>query len=323
MKYLNEKHLKEIGINWLEILNVIQRAVKQINIGEVNQPLKPYLRFKNPINRIIAMPAYIGGEFDTAGIKWIASFPENLAKNLLRAHSVSVLNNANTGVPYAIINTGLVSGIRTAAVSGFIIQKYIADYPIKSKKKSVGIIGLGPIGQLHQLMIMSLFSESIKDIYVYDIRPIEELELLMETDYIKIHKCDSWQEVFNAVDIFITCTTAKSRYINLAPKKGCLYLNISLRDFTVEFMNSVDVFIVDDWDEVCRENTDIEIAHKKCGITKNEVIEIKELASDWNFIDSDKQVVMFNPMGMAVFDIAIAKYFYDQSVRDGIGVDLE
>ena len=323
MKYLNEEHLKEIGTNWLEIVKVIQDTVKQIRIGAFHQPLKPYLRFKNPINRIIAMPAYIGGEFDTAGIKWIASFPNNFNKNLLRAHSVTILNNSDTGVPYAIINTGLVSGIRTAAVSGFVVQKYITEYPDKSKKFNVGIIGFGPIGQLHYSLFTSLFSQSIEKIYVYDIRHVEELKLYDENSNIKIHLCDSWQEVFIAADIFITCTTAKTRYINLPPSKGCLYLNISLRDFTTEFMNAIDIFIVDDWDEVCRENTDIEVAHKECGLSKNDVIEIEKLASGWKFTNVGNQVTMFNPMGMAVFDIAVAKYFYEQAVETGIGIDLE
>lgn len=53
--------------------------------NEFAQPIKPYLRYNNLKNRIIAMPAYAGGECDMAGIKWIASYPDNI-NQIGRAH---------------------------------------------------------------------------------------------------------------------------------------------------------------------------------------------------------------------------------------------
>ena len=36
----------------------------------------------------------------------------------------------------------------------------------------------------------------------------------------------------------------------------------------------------------------------------------------------DEKVVMFNPMGMAVFDIAISQYYYSKAKELNIGTDL-
>ncbi len=69
--------------------------------------------------------------------------------------------------------------------------------------------------------------------------------------------------------------------------------------------------IVDDWNEVCRENTDIENMHKQMGLQEEDTVTLTELVSDrlLSKINSD-DVVMFNPMGMAVFDVAVAAYYY-------------
>src|SRR5688572_18759407 len=114
MIYLNENHIKAIGINWSEIIETIRDAVIAMSHGDFAQPIKPYLRYKDPVNRIIAMPAYVGGKSSSSGIKWIASFPNNLARSLPRAHSVTILNRVDTGVPFSIINTPIISAIRTA-----------------------------------------------------------------------------------------------------------------------------------------------------------------------------------------------------------------
>jgi ornithine cyclodeaminase len=36
----------------------------------------------------------------------------------------------------------------------------------------------------------------------------------------------------------------------------------------------------------------------------------------------DDDIVMFNPMGMGVFDIAVAAYYYNKSIEMGVGIDL-
>lgn len=61
MLYLNEKDIIQLGIDWSEIINVIENTVYCLNNNEYVQPVKPYLRYRNPKNRIIAMPAFVGG----------------------------------------------------------------------------------------------------------------------------------------------------------------------------------------------------------------------------------------------------------------------
>lgn len=322
MKYLNRRDLVEIGSDWHDIVNVIYRATRLLEKKDVIQPIKPYLRYKDVANRIIAMPAYVGGEIATAGIKWIASFPGNAEMNLPRAHSIVILNDETTGVPIATINTPLISGIRTAGVTGAIVSRYVEHLPENTAKFSFGIIGFGPIGQVHLEMVCELFSNLIDKILIYDIKGVDVGSINIKYRHLVVI-ASSWQEVYHNSRVFITCTVSSAPYINIPPPKGTLQLNISLRDYHANIVKHVNVMIVDDWTEICRENTDVERMHIEFGLAKSDVIEISRAIDGNIWTNLDEKVIMFNPMGMAIYDIAISKYYLDKSIEQGIGLTLE
>lgn len=320
MLYLTNASIEAIGINWQNTIAIIEKTIGCLYKKDYAQIIKSYLRYKDLKNRIIAMPAFVGEDINTAGIKWIASFPDNINHNLSRAHCVIILNNSENGIPFAVINSSLLSIIRTASVSGLLIKYYDK---IKNKGTyNIGIIGFGPIGQNHLKMCCDLLESKINTIYLYDLRKIP-FNLCDNKYQNNIKITDSWQQVYHNSDIFITCTVAKDRYINDKPIKGSILLNVSLRDFNINIYDYVDCFVVDDWDEVCRENTDIEKMHLEKGLQKHDVVSLA------NFIYKEeykkvtgKHTIMFNPMGMGVFDIAISEYYYRTAKEQGLGIDL-
>ena len=316
MLYMNDADFANISISWEDTIGVISEAISAIFGNDYAQPIKPYLRFKKQTNRIIAMPAYVGGTIDMAGIKWIASFPENIKRNIPRASCITALNDTDTGVPLAIFNTALISIIRTASVSGYVLKEYDA---FKQKPNyNVGIIGFGPIGQHHLKMCQSVLKDKINNIYLYDTRPINAADA-------KACVCDSWQEVYEQANIFITCTSSLERYIDLPVSSDKLILDVSLRDFKEEALDSfTKPFIVDDWEEVNRENTDIEYYVKIGKMSKDEAISLSDLQKmKMNRFYKEDDTVFFAPMGMGVFDIAIANYYYEYAVKNKLGLSLD
>lgn len=98
----------------------------------------PNMPKDGPDRRFMAMPAYLGGNFDMAGMKWYGSNVENRTKGLPRSILMLTLNDKNTGAPIAYMSANILSAYRTGAVPGVGV-KYFA----KEDSKVVGIIGPG------------------------------------------------------------------------------------------------------------------------------------------------------------------------------------
>lgn len=321
MLYLNDRDIRGMGLDWPSLVESVETAVYILDAGDYAQPVKPYLRYKNPQNRIIAMPAFVGGNVNSAGIKWISSFPDNIEVGLPRAHSIIVLNDAITGEPTAVLNSPLPSIVRTASISGLMIRHFMQARPLE--RIDLGIIGWGPIGQYHCQMAIALYGDRIERIRIFDLKGAN-LSGISSLYWDRMEVVESWEEVYRQSNIFITCTVSDHRYIDIPPAKGSLLLNVSLRDYKSEALASVNAIIVDDWDEVCRENTDIQQLHLEQGLTRSDT----QMITDVVIRDSltgfaVDEPIFFCPMGMAVFDIATAVYYVKTAREQGMGTELE
>jgi ornithine cyclodeaminase/alanine dehydrogenase-like protein (mu-crystallin family) len=97
-----------------------------------------------------AMPAYlraVDAAADLLGIKWIAGFPGNRAAGVAALHGIVLLNDANTGVPTAILDAGAITAERTAAVTGVVIRHFAP--PVHGRAPRAGLIGAGVQGHSH------------------------------------------------------------------------------------------------------------------------------------------------------------------------------
>lgn len=98
----------------------------------------PNMPLDGPDRRFMAMPAYLGGEFDMVGMKWYGSNTENRTKDLPRSILMLTLNDKDTGAPLAYMSANILSAYRTGAVPGVGV-KYFA----REDAKEVGIVGPG------------------------------------------------------------------------------------------------------------------------------------------------------------------------------------
>ena len=98
---------------------------------------------KNGVDRrFMAMPAYLGGSFDIAGMKWYGSNVENRSKGLPRSILMVMLNDKDTGAPLSLMSANLLSAYRTGAVPG-VGAKYLA----RKDAETAAIIGPGVMGK--------------------------------------------------------------------------------------------------------------------------------------------------------------------------------
>src|SRR5438067_2562493 len=153
-----------------DCIEIVRDAYLAHARGESVNPDSYFLRFpEKPDCRIIALPAYLGNGVGVAGLKWIASFPGNVQRGFPRASAVLVLNSCETGYPFAILESSILSAARTAASAA------LAAYWLNGRSRrahSLGIVGTGFIARYVYDFLVDTGWE-IEDVRLYDTSPLE------------------------------------------------------------------------------------------------------------------------------------------------------
>src|SRR5690606_13414632 len=128
-----------------DCLDLVRRAYLTHDGGDSVNPQSGFLRFPDqPRARIISLPAYLGGEFGVAGLKWIASFPDNpRTHGIPRASAVLLLNDVVTGYPAACLESSVISATRTAASAVLAAETLSGG----RTARRVGVVGTGLIAR--------------------------------------------------------------------------------------------------------------------------------------------------------------------------------
>src|ERR671931_1388263 len=153
-----------------ECIEVVREAYLAHADGQSVNPDSYFLRFpEKPDCRIIALPAYLGNGFSVAGLKWIASYPGNVQRGFPRASAVLVLNNYETGYPFAVLEGSIISAARTAA-SAVLAAHWLNGQ--SHRAHALGIVGTGFIARyVYEFLVDTGWT--IEDVRLYDLSPLE------------------------------------------------------------------------------------------------------------------------------------------------------
>jgi ornithine cyclodeaminase len=147
------------------VLAAVRRAYVEHERGATAVPESLFLRFPdNTRDRIIALPAYLGGAEPVAGMKWIASFPGNVAAGMERASAVVVLNSPDTGRPLCLLEGSVISARRTAASAALAS----ATLPGAAPVTGVTVVGCGVINT-EVLRFLRAVHPSLREVAVFDL----------------------------------------------------------------------------------------------------------------------------------------------------------
>ena len=328
LRYLSQSDLLHLGANHSNsFIEAITEGLTLHANKQFVQPLKPYLRWQGAdhiADRIIAMPCYLAGNDPIAGIKWIGSRQHNPKKfNIPRASALIVLNDSETNYHLAIMEGSLISAMRTAAITGVSIQ-----YLAKKDFSDISVIGCGPIAQMQIKTVLEQYPQ-VKKIHLFDLNPeaAEKLKALFIGEYpnlqIEIH--ETAKSAIQQADVLITCTVSDKPYIPFEwLKKGCFVSNISIMDIEPEVFLKVDKVIVDDWDQSNREKKVINVLVEE-GLFSREKLHAELgdiIIGHKNGRENDDEIILLNPMGMAIDDIVCAKWFFNAAQKQNIGTVL-
>ncbi len=290
-------------------------ALKLHAQGHFDQPLKPFVRPGGLANeydrgRLISMPAFLGGDFGSLGVKLIAGFPANVDKGLPRASGLIALFDPNTGAPIAILSCQTISARRTAAVASICVDFLAAREPLR-----IAVLGAGPIA--HETIISLLLSRQreIDSLSIYDPRSdrAEALVCLLApyTESL-ITAAPSARSCVADANVIIAATSGARGYIQLDWLTGpWLVVALSWDDFLQDVMLAADKLVVDDFDQCNREEMLFGHLVQSGALAREDVYaELGEIVSGKKAGREARECVFVNPIGMAIEDIALASGVY-------------
>src|SRR6202012_3653304 len=131
-----------------QITELVEATYRVHDAGDSVNPPSYFLQFPDrPRDRIIALPASIGGSIRVDGLKWVSSFPENVAAGFPRASAVLILNDHDTGYPFACLESSIISATSTAASAALAADWLTRGRHQGSRPARVGFFGVGLIAR--------------------------------------------------------------------------------------------------------------------------------------------------------------------------------
>lgn len=293
--------------------------------------------------RFMAMPAYLGGKHQMAGMKWYGSNVENKKKGLPRSILMMMLNDKDTAAPLALMSANLLSAYRTGGIPG-VGAKYLA----RKDAKTVAIIGPGVMGKTS----LSAFLSVCPNVDTVKIKGRGEKSLNSFKEFIQKEcpqiketiVCETIEEAVRDSDIISMTTTVIDKvesfpYIDTSwIKKGALISMPSAARIDDDFLANNCKLVVDNyklyeaWEEEYPYPTypQVQIIGSKFTdlihegkIKKEDMIDITDIITGKHpGRESDEDIIVYSVGGMPVEDIAWGDTVYKNALEKGIGIKL-
>ena len=293
--------------------------------------------------RFMAMPAYLGGKYQMAGMKWYGSNCENKASGLPRSILMMMLNDKDTGAPLALMSANLVSCYRTGAIPG-VGAKYLA----RKDSETVTIIGPGVMGRTCLLAFLSvcpmITTVKVKGRGLRSLHAFEEFVKKECPQIQQVIVCDSMEEAVKDSDIICVTSTAPVKEIDFPyiaedwVKKGALICLPSAARFDDDFLINRCKKVVDNYKlyEAWAEEFPypsyemVQIIGSKFTdylhegrIQREDIVDIADIINKKHpGRESDDEIIVYSVGGMPVEDIAWGGTVYRNALKEGIGVEL-
>jgi ornithine cyclodeaminase len=307
-----------------EVVSAVEAAYRLHASGRTRVPQSVFLRFPDrDRERIIALPAYLGGESPTCGVKWVSSFPENVRRGQQRASAVMILNSVHTGVPEAVLEASAISAGRTAASAALAAATLSSSDP----ETGVTLVGCGPIN-FEVLRYLRTVLPTVDTVTVYDLDADRARSFAAEArsalPTLNVEVAGGAAEALARHRLVCLATTAGTPHLGVEHcRPGTLVLHLSLRDLTPAAIRS-SVNIVDDADHVCRAATSVHLAEQEAGHRDFIASSLGELLlAGTRYVRSDDAVTVFSPFGLGCLDVAVADLVRQGASARGLGTVLD
>lgn len=320
-RYLSQEDILSLEIPYENVIATVEKAMGEFAKGTCQLPVKVHVNTR-PVTYINAMPAYVGGDQDITGIKWVAGYPENRKKGLPVTWGIMVMNDSETGEVIGVMDARWITAVRTAAVAAI-----TAKYCKIKDSHTMTIVGAGEQGKWNARLFKMVIPE-LKKIYITDIyKPaidayIEKMQPLMpDVQFVAFDMDTELQKCIDESQILLTATQRGKAFI--FPDmlhKGMLGIPLESTAWDGKAYTQVaDRFVCDDWN-LC---LDYLAAGKYTdGLPDQHQLLGSIINSDSPGRSSEEEFVIASSHGISISDVAVGNLVLQTAAEKGIGTVL-
>lgn len=316
--YLSRADVETVALDMPTIIQQLEQAFLEKSQGNVEMPPKPGIH-PRPNAFIHAMPAYVPS-LRSAGIKWVSGFPENRQFGLPYITGLIILNDLDTGLPYAVMDCTWITAYRTGAKTA-IAAKHLA----RPDSEVVGILACGTQGRTNLIALATIFA--IKRVFAYDhnsqaqSRYIEEMQQRFDFEVVGVKEP---REAVVESDLVVTSGPIQ---LNPTPTIQPDWLKPGGFGSAVDYDSYWTGAALMQMDRICTDDLAQFLDHRQAGYFKamrDPDTELSELVAGTKpGRQNDQERTLAMNLGLAMDDMAVAPEIFRRARERGLGTWLD
>lgn len=305
IRHLSRADAIEAGaLDWTAALEDVLATIRLLRDGEAGMVAESVMPLgADPRNKAYGLPAFVGGAYDAAGLKWTVHRAEPMGDRP-SISSTTIINRLADGAPVGSVESALLTRMRTAAVSA------AAMHALKPGGiRSVALLGAGAHAQTHLDMLLGLFPD-IGAIHLWNRTPAHIGVLRDQAKQSAAHLLahDDLAGALDDADVVICCTSAPQPFVDAsAVRPGRLIMQIGFHEVMFETIAASDFVTVDLWGDFAEKSAKSLFQMYRAGEFKPASVaaDLPALLLDGWTPPADASLY-FSSFGLNVFDIAFA-----------------
>ena len=310
MEFIDSKTIADIASQseWVETM---ETALRIAATGNYVMPERMHIDYGE--NTFLVMPCITDEYWAT---KMVSFCPGNREKERPSIYGTVVLNDTKTGAPLAILDGGILTAMRTGAVTAAGI-KHLS--PLNSH--SLGIVGTGVQGIYQALFACSV--RKIDEIWAFDKDSSNLNKFVVDLNFrypdVRVHLANDSGEVTLNSQVIISATNSQNPVFKNSKElfTGRTFVGIGsykpdCMEFPEQLFRQIDQIFVDTIDGK-NESGDLITPVRNNWISDENIFTIGSLIAG-NSVPAENTTRLYKTVGSAIFDLFAAKLIYEKHI---------